>query len=150
MLFMNSWTRSGKGRSSRLPFIAVFVRFFWLISCMRFRRVSVLSAKWSPPSSLEGTMRAIDVPMSSLSPLLRAMRRTFSPLTKVPLVEPKSTRMSSSPSARTLACWRRPFLLRVRYRSPDRPMINSPPSGTAKAAPLYFPEMNLGRARALP
>ena len=54
-----------------------------------FERASV-SVRWLVFSPSTKTILMIDVPIRMRSPSLRSALRTFSPLTNVPLVEPRS------------------------------------------------------------
>ena len=87
-----SWSRSGSGTSSMEPLI---VRDELTLRCAATdSRLGRAGFACAPPSG-EKTLRML-VPMRRRSPSFRRARLIFSPLTKVPLVDPRSSMTRSS------------------------------------------------------
>ena len=104
-----------------------------------FERASVLaSGGWSLSPSTK-TILMIDVPIRMRSPSLRSALRTFSPLTNVPLVEPRSWIVTTSSSVVILACLRDTMSsTSTMSRSDERPMMISRLRAQRKFAALVF------------
>ena len=82
------------------------------------------------------------VPISTRSPSVSVMRSTRSPLTKVPLVDPRSWIVTLSPLTMIFA-WRRETMssTSTMSRSLERPTMISEFAGRGNSPPWYFPEM---------
>src|SRR5580700_5452926 len=131
-----SCRRSGKGTSSMLPLI---VRcWLFLRDCATFSSSRFASTP-SRPASPAITLRML-VPMSTRSPSLRRARLIFSPLTNVPLVEPRSSIHICSPWVAMRACLRDTMSsTRTMSRSLDRPMRICLSETIGNSPPWYFP-----------
>ena len=90
-LVESHWSRSGSGISSMLPDIDLGAARRLAVACILERAsISDSDTAGARASPLVATSLMMDVPTRIRSPSLSCMLRIFSPLTKVPLVEPRS------------------------------------------------------------
>ena len=88
------------------------------------------------------TILMMEVPMRMRSPSFSSALRTFSPLTKVPFVDPKSWIVTTESSVVILACLRDTMSsTSTMSRSDERPMMISRWGRNGNSPPWYFPEM---------
>ncbi len=129
-----SWSRSGSGISSIDPDIVRVCAARPALGISAWRGIGA-------EGSSATTLRML-VPMRTRSPSFNAAWAIFSPLTKVPLVEPRSS-MVILPSAQAIRAWRRDTMssTRTMLRSLERPMMISGWLPRGNSPPWYFPEM---------
>jgi hypothetical protein len=143
-----SCSRSGSGISSITPDIGRPAVELWRAapaSSLRRASASVVAAA----ASLTWTTLMIEVPTRMRSPSLRRARPAiFSPLTKVPLVEPTSWIVISA-SVVVILAWRRDTMssTSTMSRSLERPMMISRLTRKGNSPPWYFPEMKRSAKR---
>ena len=136
----SSCSRSGSGISSMLPDIDLGDGRWLAVTCI-FERAS-FSDSASTLSPVTATSLMIDVPIRMRSPSLRSTLRIFSPLTKVPLVEPMSWMDTPFSSVVILACLRETMSsTRTMSRSDERPTTISRLGRSGNSPPWYLPEM---------
>ena len=98
---------------------------------------------WFVSSPSTKTSLMIDVPMRMRSPSLSSTLRTFSPLTNVPFVEPRSWIVTTLSSVVIFACLRETMSSTSTMSSSDeRPMMISRWGRSGNSPPWYLPEMN--------
>ena len=141
---LSSCSRSTSGTSSSLP--CTEVRPPCRFSCaaaVRSRFCCAAFESTAPPVGREtATSLRMLVPIRMRSPSFSSARRTFSPFTNVPLVEPRSAMVIWSGARVILACLRETMSsISTMSRSVERPITSSPAAARGYSPPWYFPEM---------
>ena len=135
-----SWSRSGNGISSIEP---LMVRV-----CAARPALGISGRRSGGAEGSTATTLRMLVPMSTRSPSFREARAIFSPLTKVPLVEPRSSIMIDW-SEQAMRAWRRETMssTRTMSRSLERPTMISGWVPSGYSPPWYLPEMKRSASR---
>ena len=107
-----------------------------------FERASVSEILLADTSPERATSFMIEVPIKMRSPSFNSMLRIFSPLTKVPLVEPKSAIVMVLSLVVIFACLRETMSsTNTMSKSDERPIMISRLGRSGNSPPWYFPEM---------
>ncbi len=142
-----SWSRSGSGISSILPLIdepAFALRAAWAIATCSSRSLTEFSSRSVGPSAPSCTSLRIEVPIRMRSPSFSRACLIFSPLTKVPLVEPRSSIVILPAAIVIFACLRETMSSTSTMSSSlERPITICLSLFSGNSPPWYFPEMNL-------
>ncbi len=145
--FFDVWKscrRSGSGTSSIFPVIDDddFFDACAAATASRFAFTAVWSI--SEGNAPDCTSFRMEVPMRMRSPSFRRACLIFSPLTKVPLVEPKSSMVTLPDATVIFACLRETMSSTSTMSSSlERPITSWRSSAKGSSPPWYLPAMNL-------